>query len=252
MDALGLPAANVAGHSMGGRVAQWMALDHPARIRTLILAASGPGQFRDDRPVTRGIPVHAAKEMIELGYERYMREHIRDTFFTPMGLRSTSYCGETAPPPRGYSVSAGGLVTLDSVAHPSLLYAAGGICSTASDLVRWNTVTFGCALGVEQEGVVHAVPSLYDRIAVGDGQSVDDWPCDLLRRELARPVRITGLTPGALVKRRRARSIDRAARAEHDPCFGSDVFEEQRGAFDVRAKQRGHRIAAQRRCVALR
>ena len=83
MDALGLPAAHVLGHSMGGRVAQWMALDRPERIRTLILAASGPGQFRDDKPVTRGIPVHAAKEMIELGYEKYMREHIRDTFFTP-------------------------------------------------------------------------------------------------------------------------------------------------------------------------
>ena len=88
MDALGLPAAHVLGHSMGGRVAQWMALDHPERIRTLILAASGPGQFRDDRPVTRGIPVHAAKEMIELGYERYMREHIRDTFFTPEFART--------------------------------------------------------------------------------------------------------------------------------------------------------------------
>jgi len=83
MDALRLPAAHVLGHSMGGRVAQWMALDHPDRIRTLVLAASGPGQFRDDRPVTRGIPVQAAKAMIELGYERYMREHIRDTFFTP-------------------------------------------------------------------------------------------------------------------------------------------------------------------------
>ena len=83
MDGLGLSAAHVLGHSMGGRVAQWMALEHADRIRTLILAASGPGQFRDDRPVTRGIPVHAAKEMIELGYERYMREHIRDTFFTP-------------------------------------------------------------------------------------------------------------------------------------------------------------------------
>ncbi|TMG52126.1 MAG: alpha/beta hydrolase [Chloroflexi bacterium] len=83
MDALRLPAAHVLGHSMGGRVAQWMALDRPERLRTLILAASGPGQFRDDRPVTRGVPVHAAKEMIELGYERYMRQHIRDTFFTP-------------------------------------------------------------------------------------------------------------------------------------------------------------------------
>lgn len=83
MDALGLPAAHVLGHSMGGRVAQWIALDRPDRIRSLILAASGPGQFREDRPITRGIPVHTAKGLIELGYERYMREHIAATFFTP-------------------------------------------------------------------------------------------------------------------------------------------------------------------------
>src|SRR5712691_918895 len=83
MEGLRLDRAHVLGHSMGGRVAQWMALDRPERIRTLVLAATGPGQFRDDRPVTRGVPVHAAKAMIELGYERYMREHIAETFFTP-------------------------------------------------------------------------------------------------------------------------------------------------------------------------
>jgi len=83
MDALGLDRAHVLGHSMGGRVAQWMALDRPDRIRSLILAATGPGQFRDDRPVTRGIPVHAARDLAEMGYERYMRDHIAATFFTP-------------------------------------------------------------------------------------------------------------------------------------------------------------------------
>ena len=83
MDALGLEAAHVLGHSMGGRVAQWMALDRSERIRSLILAATGPGQYREDKPVTRGIPLHAAKELIEQGYERYMREHIEATFFTP-------------------------------------------------------------------------------------------------------------------------------------------------------------------------
>ena len=83
LDALGLEQAHVLGHSMGGRVAQWMALERPDRIRTLVLAATGPGQFRDDRPVTRGVPVHAAVEIAEKGYERYMREHIRETFFTP-------------------------------------------------------------------------------------------------------------------------------------------------------------------------
>jgi pimeloyl-ACP methyl ester carboxylesterase len=83
LDALDLPAAHVVGHSMGGRVAQWMALDHPERVRSLILAATGPGQFSDDRPVTRGIPVHTALELIELGYAGYMAEHIARTFFTP-------------------------------------------------------------------------------------------------------------------------------------------------------------------------
>ncbi len=83
MDALGLPAAHVLGHSMGGRVAQWIALERPERVRSLILAATGPGQFRDDRPVTRGIPLHTAKGLIEHGYEGYMREHIASTFFTP-------------------------------------------------------------------------------------------------------------------------------------------------------------------------
>src|SRR5438105_1507167 len=67
LDALELDAAHVAGHSMGGRVAQWMALERPDRVRTLVLAATGPGQFRDDRPVARGVPVHTAVELIEKG-----------------------------------------------------------------------------------------------------------------------------------------------------------------------------------------
>jgi pimeloyl-ACP methyl ester carboxylesterase len=83
MDALGIESAHVLGHSMGGRVAQWMALDRPERLRTLILAASGPGQFRDDRPVTRGVPVRTALELEAKGYERYVRDHMAATFFTP-------------------------------------------------------------------------------------------------------------------------------------------------------------------------
>lgn len=82
MDALGLDAAHVVGHSMGGRVGQWMALDRPDRVRSLVLAATGPGQFDPDRPVTRGVPVHTARDLAELGYEAYMRSHIRATFFT--------------------------------------------------------------------------------------------------------------------------------------------------------------------------
>ncbi|HEY7132778.1 MAG TPA: alpha/beta hydrolase [Candidatus Limnocylindrales bacterium] len=83
LDALDLPAAHVVGHSMGGRVAQWMALDRPDRVRSLVLAATGPGQFRDDRPVTRGVPVNTAADLVERGYEGYMANHIATTFFTP-------------------------------------------------------------------------------------------------------------------------------------------------------------------------
>lgn len=83
LDALDLPPAHVVGHSMGGRVAQWMALDRPERVRSLVLAATGPGEWNADRPVTRGVPLHTARAMIELGYERYMAEHIAATFFTP-------------------------------------------------------------------------------------------------------------------------------------------------------------------------
>lgn len=88
IDALDLPAAHVVGHSMGGRVAQWMALDRPDRVRSLVLAATGPGEFRPDKPVTRGIPIHTARDMIELGYEGYMRMHIAATFFTPEFVES--------------------------------------------------------------------------------------------------------------------------------------------------------------------
>jgi pimeloyl-ACP methyl ester carboxylesterase len=48
-----------------------------------VLAASGPGQWNPDKPVTRGIPVHTALDLVERGYEQYMRDHIRATFFTP-------------------------------------------------------------------------------------------------------------------------------------------------------------------------
>src|SRR5690242_1765577 len=43
LDHLGLPAAHVLGHSMGGRIGLAMALDWPRRVRSLILAASGSG-----------------------------------------------------------------------------------------------------------------------------------------------------------------------------------------------------------------
>jgi len=70
MDQLGLEGAVVCGHSMGGRVAQLLALDHPRKVGKLILASSGAAH-----PGETGIPLRIAKEMVEMGYEKYVREH---------------------------------------------------------------------------------------------------------------------------------------------------------------------------------
>jgi pimeloyl-ACP methyl ester carboxylesterase len=51
-------------------VAQLLALDHPRKVSKLILASSGAAH-----PGETGIPLRIAKEMVEMGYEKYVREH---------------------------------------------------------------------------------------------------------------------------------------------------------------------------------
>ncbi|MER5784925.1 alpha/beta fold hydrolase [Streptomyces mobaraensis] len=43
LDALGVERADVYGTSMGGRVAQWVAIRHPHRVRRLVLGCTSPG-----------------------------------------------------------------------------------------------------------------------------------------------------------------------------------------------------------------
>ena len=52
LDALGLPAAHIVGASMGGFIAQVVAIEHPERTLSLTSIMSGPGGMRDNVPAT--------------------------------------------------------------------------------------------------------------------------------------------------------------------------------------------------------
>jgi pimeloyl-ACP methyl ester carboxylesterase len=76
MDALEIKKAHIMGHSMGGRVAQWLALDYPQKIRSLVLSGTGSGKYSEQlEDYPRGVPMDAALEMIEKGYEKYQHDH---------------------------------------------------------------------------------------------------------------------------------------------------------------------------------
>jgi len=76
MDALDIGRAHIMGHSMGGRVAQWIALDHPGKVRSLVLSGTGSGKYSESlEDYPRGVPLDAAYEMIHKGYEKYQHDH---------------------------------------------------------------------------------------------------------------------------------------------------------------------------------
>jgi pimeloyl-ACP methyl ester carboxylesterase len=64
LDHLGVEQAIVCGHSMGGVVAQLLALDHPNKVKKLILASSG-----SSHPGAKGIPLPMCRDMVRMGFE---------------------------------------------------------------------------------------------------------------------------------------------------------------------------------------
>ena len=84
-DALGIRQAHVLGHSMGGQVSQQFALDYPDKVRKLILASTGSGQF-EQHSFPRGIPVGQCLEFVAVGgdvAERERRSHLGEFWYTP-------------------------------------------------------------------------------------------------------------------------------------------------------------------------
>jgi pimeloyl-ACP methyl ester carboxylesterase len=83
LDAIGVKEpAHIIGHSMGGRVCQWLAIDHQRKVRSMIQAASGSGSMsKPDYP--RWLTLDSLKSMIEKGYKEYMAGHFQSRFFFP-------------------------------------------------------------------------------------------------------------------------------------------------------------------------
>ncbi|GAA2354248.1 alpha/beta hydrolase [Saccharopolyspora halophila] len=83
LDELGIETADVYGTSMGGRIAQWLAINHPERVRKLVLGCTTPGGAnaieRDDevRRLLVQPDAHAlAKVVLELMYSpEWLADH---------------------------------------------------------------------------------------------------------------------------------------------------------------------------------
>jgi pimeloyl-ACP methyl ester carboxylesterase len=82
LDHLGFTTADVLGHSMGGRVAQWVALDRPELVRKLVLDSTGPGEFGGEFTVTRGVPLQVAVEIAEMGIIEHFKHEMREVGFS--------------------------------------------------------------------------------------------------------------------------------------------------------------------------
>lgn len=74
---LNVEQAIVCGHSMGGVVAQLLALDYPSKVKQLILCSSGAAH-----PGAHGIPLAMCRDMVRDGFEKYIREHTIETGWT--------------------------------------------------------------------------------------------------------------------------------------------------------------------------
>ncbi|MGH7853848.1 MAG: alpha/beta fold hydrolase, partial [Candidatus Binatia bacterium] len=77
LDHLHVEQAIVCGHSMGGVVAQLLAIEHPRKVKKLILASSGAAH-----PGAHGIPLAMCRDMVREGFEAYIREHTIETGWT--------------------------------------------------------------------------------------------------------------------------------------------------------------------------
>ena len=93
LESLGIPAAHVVGASMGGFIAQLVALDHPDRVLTLTSIMSGPSGKEHVQPTERGRAVlfvpapETWEQRVEVGVWAQVADEI-----APIARQSAATC----------------------------------------------------------------------------------------------------------------------------------------------------------------
>src|ERR671935_2594287 len=72
MDALGVDAAHFVGHSTGGAIGQVIAIDHPDRLRSLVLSATWAGPD----PFFRRLFASRREVLVTCGVESYLKASV--------------------------------------------------------------------------------------------------------------------------------------------------------------------------------
>jgi len=180
LEVLGVPAAHVVGASMGGFIAQLLALRHPGRVLTLTSMISGPGGDDSVHPTAEGLAVLLAPapqtraEQIALGlrskrallgpsdpydedWERPRIERAVERAYNPAGFVRQLTAITSAP---------GRLERLRSLRVPALvIHGDADILVPVENGRRVAEAIPGARL-VEIEGMGHDVPRrVWDRVA---------------------------------------------------------------------------------------
>jgi 2-succinyl-6-hydroxy-2,4-cyclohexadiene-1-carboxylate synthase len=134
LDALGLAEVDVAGYSLGARVALGLAVEAPARLRRMVLESGSPGlRRRRDRGVRRRQDEALADRIEAEGVERFVQTWEALPLFA--GLRSLPAEVQQAVRTRRLAGDAGGLARslrrLGLGAQPSYWSALPGIRTPA-------------------------------------------------------------------------------------------------------------------------